>query len=302
MPYLDVGDGHQLYYQLQGDISVAVPLLFVHGGPGAGVRPENKRLFSQLRRPVIYFDQRGCGNSKFDERLAANTTAHLIEDIETLRRALAIEKLILVGGSWGSTLSLLYAIHYPQRVSRLLLWGIFLCRQQELDWFYLNGANHIYPEEYERFLAAIDTPRSPVTAYFNHLSSGSLQQRKAAAVSWARWEAVNSFLTADEQKIAEFTDPEISLPMALLASYYFENKGFIAENYILRHCENMRSIAVNIVHGRLDTICPCVSAWQLANQLEQAQLAISPLAAHDASEPENFSALRALLQAIEPEE
>ena len=148
MPYLHVGDGHQLYYQIQGDIRSATPLLFLHGGPGAGVRPGDKKLFAGLRRPVIFIDQRGCGSSHFAGRLHGNTTDKLLADVELLRRTLAIDKFMLAGGSWGSTLSLLYAIHYPQHVLRLILWGVFLCRQQELDWFYLQGANQLYPDEY----------------------------------------------------------------------------------------------------------------------------------------------------------
>ncbi|SNY59583.1 prolyl aminopeptidase Serine peptidase. MEROPS family S33 [Arsukibacterium tuosuense] len=302
MPYLNVGDGHQLYYQIQGDIRSATPLLFVHGGPGAGVREADKQLFAGLRRPVIYFDQRGCGRSKYTERLHANTTAQLIADIEQLRSALAIEQFILVGGSWGSTLSLLYAIDNPQRVSRLILWGIFLCREQELNWFYRQGANQLYPDEYQHFIDAIDQPDRPVAAYFRLLSTGSTRQQQAAAVSWARWEAVNSFLTPDKQKIAEFSEPAVSLPMAQLASYYFNNHGFIEEDFILRHSARLQDIAIDIVQGRYDTICPCGSAWQLAASVNQARLSITPHAAHDASEPENFKALRTILQTIEPEE
>lgn len=302
MPYLNVGDGHQLYYQIQGDLRSATPLLFLHGGPGAGVRAADKRLFAGLRRPVIFFDQRGCGHSRFTQRLSANTTPQLLADIEQLRSALAIEQFILVGGSWGSTLSLLYAIHYPQRVSRLILWGVFLCRQQELDWFYLQGANQLYPDEYQHFIDAIDQPEKPIAAYFSLLNKGNTRQQHAAAASWARWEAVNSFLTPDKQKIAEFCDQAISLPMAQIASYYFKNRGFIEDDFILHHSEPLQEIAIDIVQGRYDSICPCASAWQLAASLNQARLSISPHAAHDASEPENFAALRSILQTIEPEE
>lgn len=302
MPFLNVGDGHQLHYQIQGDIRSATPLLFLHGGPGAGVRPADKELFAGLRRPVIFFDQRGCGLSKFSKRLQANTTTELIDDIEQLRAALTIEQVMLVGGSWGSTLSLLYAIHYPQRVLRLILWGVFLCRQQELKWFYQQGANQLYPDEYQQFIDTIGQSDQPVQAYYKLLTSGNSDEQQAAAMSWARWEAVNSFLTPGRQKIAEFCDPATSLPMAQLASYYFVNNGFMEDDFILRHCAALQDIAIDIVHGRYDTICPCVSAWQLANAVSQARLTITPHAAHDASEPENFAALRALLQRIEPEE
>ncbi|MDX1678938.1 prolyl aminopeptidase [Arsukibacterium sp.] len=302
MPYLNVGDGHQLHYQIQGDIRSATPLLFVHGGPGAGVRSADKDLFAGLRRPVIFFDQRGCGLSKYNERLQANTTVELLADIEQLRQALTIEQLMLVGGSWGSTLSLLYAIRHPERVVRMVLWGIFLCRQQELDWFYLQGANQLYPDEYQKFISIVDQPNRPVEAYFRLLNTGNTQQQQTAAMSWARWEAVNSFLTPDQQKIAEFCELTTSLPMAQLASYYFDNHGFIEDDYILRHAGKLEDITTDIVQGRYDTICPCASAWQLAAALKQARLTITPHAAHDASEPENFARLRTILKSIEPEE
>ena len=302
MPYLHVGDGHQLYYQIQGDIRSATPLLFLHGGPGAGVRPGDKKLFAGLRRPVIFIDQRGCGSSHFAGRLHGNTTDKLLADVELLRRTLAIDKFMLAGGSWGSTLSLLYAIHYPQHVLRLILWGVFLCRQQELDWFYLQGANQLYPDEYQKFIDTIGPHDQPVAAYYELLNNGSNSQQHAAAESWARWEAVNSFLTPTQQKIAEFCDPTTSLPMAQLASYYFVNNGFIADDYILGHCAALQDIAIDIVHGRYDSICPCASAWQLDRALQQSRLLITPHAAHDASEPENFAAVRAILQTIEPEE
>jgi proline iminopeptidase len=302
MPHLNVGDGHQLYYQIQGDIRSATPLLFLHGGPGAGVRPADKKLFAGLRRPVIFIDQRGCGLSRFTERLRANTTENLLADIEQLRRTLAIERFMLVGGSWGSTLSLLYAIRYPDNVLRLVLWGVFLCRQQELDWFYLKGANQLYPDEYQQFIDTIGQSDQPVEAYYKLLNSGNIDEQQAAAESWARWEAVNSFITPDRRKLAEFCDPAASLPMAQLASYYFLNKGFIEDDFILRHCSALQDIAIDIVHGRYDSICPCVSAWQLDGALQHSRLQITPHSAHDASEPENFAALRAILQTLEPEE
>ncbi len=303
MPYLNVGDGHQLYYQIQGDIHSATPLLFLHGGPGAGARQGDIKLFAGLRRPVIFLDQRGCGHSRFSERLQDNTSDKLVADIEQLRQTLAIEKFILADGSWGSTLSLLYAIHYPEHVLRLVLWGIFLCRQQELDWFYLHGANQLYPDEYQQFINPIrQQPDQPVQAYYELLNNGNSDEQQAAAESWARWEAVNSFLTPGRQKIAEFCDPAVSLPMAQLASYYFVNQGFIEDDFILRHCAALQDIAIDIVHGRYDSICPCVSAWQLDRALPQSRLQITPHSAHDASEPENFAALRAILQTLEPEE
>ncbi|MGP9799392.1 prolyl aminopeptidase [Rheinheimera sp. NSM] len=300
MPYLNVGEGHQLHYQLAGNIRSAAPLLFVHGGPGAGVSEADKALFAGLTRPVIYYDQRGCGNSQFEQRLVANTTEQLIEDIEALRCALEVPQLILVGGSWGSTLSLLYALRYPQNVASMVLWGIFLCRRQELDWFYQHGANQLYPEEYQKFVRQVDQAADPVAAYFELLSAGSEEQQRAAAASWVRWEAVNSFLNADEATLERFAQADSGVPMALLESYYFKHQGFLSPDYILRHCPQLQTIPVDIVQGRFDTICPCSTAWQLAKRLAQCRLYISPRASHAASESENFSALRAVLSKLEP--
>ncbi|WP_273020526.1 prolyl aminopeptidase [Rheinheimera sp.] len=300
MPYLDVGYGHQLHYEIAGDITTEVPLLFVHGGPGAGVSDTDKALFAGLQRPVVYFDQRGCGQSRFEQRLNGNTTEQLIDDIEKLRKALSLPKLILVGGSWGSTLSLLYALRHPQYVESMLLWGVFLCRQQELDWFYLNGASQLYPEEYQKFMHQVGDAADPVAAYFDVLSTGSEELQQAAATSWARWEAVNSFFDTNEATLQRFTQADSKVPMALLESYYFKHQGFLPPDYILRHCELLHQIPVDIVQGRLDTICPCGTAWQLAKQLPLCRLYISPRASHAASEPENFSALRTLLHKLEP--
>lgn len=300
MPYLDVGYGHQLHYEIAGDITTDVPLLFVHGGPGAGVSTADKALFAGLQRPVVYFDQRGCGLSRFEQRLNGNTTEQLVEDIEKLRNALSLPKLILVGGSWGSTLSLLYAVRYPQYIDSMLLWGIFLCRQQELDWFYQHGASQLYPEEFQKFMCQVDGAVDPVAAYFDLLTTGSEEQQRAAAASWARWEAVNSFFDTDEATLGRFAQVESALPMALLESYYFKHQGFLPADYILRHCQPLQTISVDIVQGRLDTICPCGTAWQLAKHLANCRLYISPRASHAASEPENFSALRTLLHKLEP--
>lgn len=302
MPYLNVGNGHHLHYQLQGELQQdngqVIPLLFVHGGPGAGVKPADKTLLRDALQPVIFLDQRASGNSRYKDQLAANTTEHLIEDIELLRQTLGVEQFILVGGSWGSTLSLLYAIRYPQHVHRLLLWGIFLCRQQELDWFYHYGANQLFPDEYQRFIGTaqqIQSEPDVISAYFQLLTTGSQDQRQAAAAAWARWEAVNSFITPDEQTLTEFSDPDTALPMAILESYYFKHRAFIEQDYILQHIHRLGDTPLEIVQGRYDTICPCQSAWLLSRAYPHSRLHISPLAAHDASEPQNNAAIRHLL-------
>lgn len=301
MPFIDVGFGHQLHYEIAGDITSQVPLLFVHGGPGAGVTDADKALFAGLKRPVIYFDQRGCGSSRFEQRLNGNTTEHLIDDIERLRTALSLPKVILVGGRWGSTLSLLYALRYPQHVASMVLWGIFLCRQQELDWFYQHGASQMFPEAYQGFIEQVDNAADPVAAYFDQLSAEDAPRKQAAADSWLRWEQVNSYFETENAVPELPDDTERKLSTALLQSYYFKHQCFLPQDYILRHCAQLQAIPMDIVQGRLDTICPCATAWQLAKQLPNCRLYISPRASHAASEPENFAALRTLLNKLEPE-
>lgn len=297
MPYLDTGEGHELYYEVQGQNSNQPPILFVHGGPGAACREQDQRLFAGINRPVIYLDQRGCGKSRYQDPFKNNRTENLVQDIELLRQAIGTDKLILAGGSWGSTLSLCYAIAHPEHVERMILWGIFLCRQAELDWFYRNGASMLFPEEYEHFMAPIQGADDPVSAYYRKVTEGTFKDRANAASHWARWEAVNSFIEPNEETLQNFSDPESSLPMVMLESWYFMNRGFIDEDHILKQAHLLKHIPISLVHGRYDTICPIQSAWLLSHQLKHASLHVSPLAAHDASEAQNFTALRELLLA-----
>lgn len=298
MPYLDVGDGHQLHYEIQGKLSAgdnSCPVLFVHGGPGAGVKQTDKKLLGATRRPVIFLDQRGSGKSRYSDLLTANSTEYLLQDIEQLRLQLGVDRFVLVGGSWGSTLSLLYAIRHPQCVERLLLWGIFLCRQQELDWFYRHGANVLYPDEFEAFSAVANNSADLITAYYELLTSGCEAQQRHAAAAWARWEAVNSFLAPDEKTLANFSQPDTALTMATLESYFFKNRAFIPQDFILKNISKLGSAPLDIVQGRYDTICPCLSAWLLHKAYPKSQLQISHLAAHDATERQNTAAITGLL-------
>ena len=299
MPHLAGQDGHQVYYHLQGTLNGDTPILFLHGGPGAACQKSDHELLKDCSRPVIFLDQRGCGKSLSDDLLTANTTHALLKDIERLRQQLNVQQFILLGGSWGSTLALSYAIHYPKHVERMILWGIFLCNSAELNWFYREGANWIFPEEYQRFIEPINNLDSVIEEYHQLVTHGSIKQRQQYAAQWARWEAVNSFIQPDESTLQQFSDPETSLPMVILETRYFSNLAFLAEdNFILKHIDSISHIPLDIVHGRYDTICPTRSAWLVAQSMQQATMHESPLAAHDASEPQNRAKLKQLISAL----
>lgn len=299
MPYLDTREGHQLYYRLRGPKGALPPVLFVHGGPGAACQPQDEQLFSRCQRQVIWLDQRGCGKSRFEQPLDNNTSAHLIADMEHLRTELGIDKWVLVGGSWGSALSLAYAIKYPQRVAQMVLWGIFTCSQAELNWFYKDGARHLFPEEYQHFIRPVAVHKNPIQAYHRLVSQGPVAQREQAASRWARWEAVNSFINPSEQTLDKFCDPKASLPMVLLETWYFMHGGFFDyDNFIIKNLPGLGEIRVDIVQGQYDTICPMTFAWQVCSKLHNAQLHISPMAAHDASESQNRERLQQLIAAL----
>ncbi|ALS97967.1 prolyl aminopeptidase [Lacimicrobium alkaliphilum] len=299
MPYLDTRQGHQLYYRLSGPQGSLPPVVFVHGGPGAACQPQDEQLFSQCQRQVVWLDQRGCGKSRSEQPLENNTSDHLIEDMERLRLELGIEKWVLVGGSWGSALSLAYGIKHPQRVAQMILWGIFTCSQAELNWFYIDGARHLFPEEYQRFIQPVAEHENPIDAYHRLVSQGPAAQREQAASRWARWEAVNSFINPSEQTLDKFSDPKVSLPMVLLETWYFMQGGFFAyDNYIMENLHKLGDLRVDIVQGQYDTICPMTFAWQVASSLANSQLHISPMAAHDASEGQNRERLQQLIAAL----
>lgn len=299
MPYLDTREGHQLYYRVSGQKSVLPPVLFVHGGPGAGCQAQDEQLFSQCQRQVIWLDQRGCGKSRCEQPLDNNTSADLIADMERLRTELEIEKWVLVGGSWGSALSLAYALKYPQRIAQMILWGIFTCSQAELNWFYKDGARHLFPDEYQHFIQPVSEYENPIRAYHELVTQGTTAQREQAASDWARWEAVNSFINPDEQTLRKFSNPQTSLPMVLLETWYFMHGGFFAyDHYIIKNLHKLGQLRVDIVQGQYDTICPMTFAWQVASGLSNAQLHISPMAAHDASEIQNQQRLQQLIAAL----
>ena len=289
---LQVDQQHTLYIEESGNPE-GTPVLFVHGGPGGGCSPIHRQFFDPNEYRIVLFDQRGCGKSRPHACLTNNSTAHLIEDIEKIRRLLKIEKWILFGGSWGSTLSLLYAQTYPERVLGLILRGIFLCRNQDVEWFYQAGANQVFPEYWEDFIAPIDPDQRHhmINAYHAVLTSENEISRMRAAEAWSIWEGRTSTLKTNPDLVNHFADPYHALAMARIECHYFKHESFIEPNQILNNASIIKDLPITIIHGRYDMVCPVNQAIELANQLPQANLIIANQSGHSAFEPEITKAL-----------
>lgn len=285
--FIDVGDGHQMYYELSGNPK-GQPVLFVHGGPGGGCSPEHRRFFDPHAYQIILFDQRGAGRSRPHAELTNNTTAHLIADIEQLRNHLKIDRWLLFGGSWGATLSLLYAQSYPQHVRALILRGIFLCREQDIEWFYQQGASKLYPDYWQDFIAPIPEGerKALVAAYYARLTGPDEVARMRAAEAWSIWEGRTSNLTTQNDVVAFFADPHHALAMARIECHYFIHKAFIAENQIIQQANTLANIPCIIVHGRYDMVCPINQAFALQEAMPHAELIVCPQSGHSAFEAE----------------
>lgn len=289
---LQVDHLHSLYIEESGNPG-GQPVLFVHGGPGGGCTPNHRRFFNPDEYRIILFDQRGCGKSRPHACLTNNTTAHLIEDIDKIRRYLGIDRWLLFGGSWGSTLSLLYAQAYPERVCGLILRGIFLCREQDIQWFYQQGANRFFPEYWQDYIAPIEPDKQDnlVEAYYELLTSEDEVARMRAAEAWSVWEGRTSTLETDPELVDHFGDPYHALAMARIECHYFKHRAFIEDNQILKHAYCLRQIPTTIVQGRYDMVCPVNQAMELAQRLPDASLVICNHAGHSTQEPEIQSAL-----------
>jgi len=285
---LDVGDGHNLYWELSGNPD-GKPVVFLHGGPGGGSSPEHRRQFNPDKYKILVFDQRGCGKSTPYASLEANTTWHLVDDIEKLRTKVAkVEKWQVFGGSWGSTLSLAYGQKYPERVTELILRGIFLFDQNEIDWMYKEGgASQVYPDKFEEFLAAIpqDERDNLVEAYRERLTSDDPDVRLAAAKAWSKWEGDIVTLLPSPSTIEHVTSPEVAVAVARIENHYMGNHGWIEEGQLLRDASKLRGIPGVIVQGRHDTCTPPVAAWKLKAAWPEVELNIVPDGGHLFSEP-----------------
>lgn len=285
--YLAVSDRHQLYLEQAGNPE-GKPVVFLHGGPGGGINPTYRQFFDPQRWRIVLFDQRGCGKSLPHADLNDNTTWALVSDIETIRAHLGIEGWTVFGGSWGSTLALAYAQTHPDRCQGLILRGIFTLRQQEIRWFYQEGASYLYPDAWEHYLAPIpETERGDlVAAYYRRLTSDDAQVRLTAARAWAVWEASTSKLIQDPDLLHHFSEDEFAVAFARIECHYFIHRGFFdRDDHILRQVHRIRHIPGVIVQGRYDVVCPATTAWELHRAWPEAQFVMVQDAGHSALEP-----------------
>jgi proline iminopeptidase len=295
---LPVSNLHTLYFEEVGN-PLGYPVVFLHGGPGGGCSPQAGRFFDPNFFRVVLFDQRGSSRSTPYAGLKENTTWDLVEDIEKLRTTLGIERWLVFGGSWGSSLALAYAILHPDRVTRLILRGIFLCRQSELDWLYRDGANHIFPDGWDSFQSYIPLEERGdlLSAYYRRLTSEDEQQRIEAARVWCRWETHASRHDPDWEAINKIEDPHNVLSMARIEAHYFMNKCFLSnDNWYLDNIYKISHIPTCIIQGRYDIICPIRSAWDLVRKLPDADLRIIPDGGHSVRDT---SVAAGLIQALE---
>ncbi len=286
---LKVSELHTLYYEQSGNPH-GKPAVFVHGGPGGGTSPKCRRFFDPAIYHIVLFDQRGCGKSTPHAELSGNTTWDLVADMERVREHLAIDRWQVFGGSWGSTLALAYAQTHPDRVSELVLRGIFMLRRQELEWFYQQGCSMLYPDAWETYLAAIpEAERGDLmSAYHRRLTSPDREVRVAAARAWSVWEGATSYLMQDSSYIESSAQDDFALAFARIECHYFVHGGFLEhDDQLLRNIGRIRHIPAVIVQGRYDVVCPLRSAWDLHRAWPEADLRIVQTAGHSAFEPGN---------------
>ena len=279
---------HEIYYEECGNPS-GKPVVFLHGGPGGGGSEDVRRFFDPSLYRIIVFDQRGCGRSKPHGCLENNTTWDLVSDIEKIRSTLNIRKWMVFGGSWGSTLALAYSQTHPESVSEMILRGVFMLRQKELDWFYQEGASKIFPDDWENFVAIIPHQKrnNLMVAYNEIFNSNDEDLKLEAAVNWSRWEAATSKLVQNNSLMDEFSDPYFALAFALIENHYFINKGFLdSEDQLIKGIEKIRHIPAKIIQGRYDIVCPMETAYEVYKEWPEATLEIAKSSGHSAFEKE----------------
>lgn len=297
--YLDMGDGHQVYWELVGNPD-GLPAVFIHGGPGAGCSPEARRLFDPERYKVLLFDQRGAGRSRPHASLKANTTQHLVADMERLRELAGVGRWLLFGGSWGSTLALAYAQAFPERTLGLVLRGVFTGRVSELRWLYEDGAGWLFPEAWEDFLEGLDAEErhAPVRSYYRRLTDPDPAIRQAAAVAWSLWEASIIQLRPAATIAEAYTDLEFAVGLARIEAHYAVNGFWLSEGQLLDNIGSIAHLPGVIVQGRYDACTPPRTAWELYRRWPASRLDIAPAAGHRFDEPEILSRLIAATDAF----
>ncbi|TVP57676.1 MAG: prolyl aminopeptidase [Halomonadaceae bacterium] len=290
--HLDVGDGHILYLEESGNPD-GIPVVVVHGGPGAGSQASLRRFFDAERYRIILFDQRGCGHSTPLAGLEANTTQHLLQDMEQIRQFLQIDQWLLFGGSWGSTLSLVYAQTHPERVLGLVLRGIFLCRPQDIYWFYQEGASRVFPDYWQNYLAPIPQQERDdlVAAYYQRLTSDNELLQIQAAKAWSIWEGSCATLQPSPSVVEHFSHPHVAISLARIECHYFTHNAFLEPDQIVRNAHRLKQIPGIIIHGRYDMVCPLDNAQALHEAWPEARYSIIREAGHAASEPALVDAL-----------
>ncbi len=283
---------HTLYVEEAGNPK-GIPVLFVHGGPGGGCSENDRRFFDPEKYRIILFDQRGCGRSRPHAELVGNDTRSLIDDMENIRQVLGVDKWVLFGGSWGSTLSLLYAQAHTDRVLGMILRGIFLCRSQDIQWFYQEGASRIFPDYWQDFLAIIPEAERDdlLSAYYQRLSGEDDLVRMSAAKAWSIWEGRCASLHPNPDLVAHLGSPRTALAMARIEAHYFKNNAFLSENEILAHVDKLKGISGVIIHGRYDMVCPLGQAYELHHAWPGSVLEVVRDAGHASSEPGTLDAL-----------
>ncbi len=299
---LQVDAVHSVYYEQCGNPQ-GKPAIFVHGGPGGGSSTVHRRFWDPAVYRIILFDQRGCGRSRPHAELRNNTTWDLVDDMERIREHLGVDRWQLFGGSWGSTLALAYAQQHPERVTEMVLRGIFLLRQREVQWYYQEGASRLFPEAWQQYLEPI--PREErddmVGAYYRRLTSSDRAERVQAARAWSMWEGSTSRLVPDAELIKRTGDEAFAEAFARIECHYFINGGFFQEDgQLLKNIDRIKHIPATIVQGRYDVVCPAESAHDLHQAWPNSNLVIAPQSGHSALEPEITTALLAATRGHSP--
>lgn len=284
--HLPVGDGHEIYWERCGTPG-AKPAVFLHGGPGSTLSPSHRCLFDPALYDVLLFEQRGAGRSRPHASLDANTTWHLVADIERLRDMAGVDKWLVFGGSWGSTLALAYAQTHPDRVSELVLRGIYALTEAELSWYYQFGVSEMFPDKWEHFIAPIpETERGNLmAAYRKRLIGDDPVEQNRCAKAWSIWEGETITLLPEARLTTQHSDDVFALAFARIENHYFTHKGWLEEAQLIRDADRLAGIPGVIIHGRYDMPCPLRTAWELHKNWPCSELHIIEGAGHAYTEP-----------------